>query len=68
MYCPNCGKKNDIDALFCENCGARLIIPASSAQPTPASAVSSAAQSTSSTALPGSTERQYIDFGCTDCT
>ncbi|GAB5060894.1 zinc ribbon domain-containing protein [Lactiplantibacillus plantarum] len=50
MYCPNCGKKNDIDALFCENCGARLIIPASSAQPTPASAVSSATQSTSSTA------------------
>ncbi|MBU7494943.1 zinc ribbon domain-containing protein [Lactiplantibacillus pentosus] len=30
MYCPNCGKKNDLDALFCENCGARLILPTSS--------------------------------------
>ncbi|ERL44095.1 hypothetical protein N644_1722 [Lactiplantibacillus paraplantarum] len=44
MYCPNCGKKNDIDALFCENCGARLIIPTSSAQPASASAVSTAAR------------------------
>ena len=50
MYCPNCGKKNDIDALFCENCGARLIIPTSSAQPASASAVSTAARSTSSAA------------------
>ena len=50
MYCPNCGKKNDIDAQFCENCGARLMIPTSSAQATPTSAMSSAPGYTSSTA------------------
>lgn len=41
MYCPNCGKKNDLDALFCENCGARLILPTSSSA-APRSAASSA--------------------------
>lgn len=24
MFCPNCGMKNDEDALFCESCGTRL--------------------------------------------
>lgn len=24
MFCPNCGTKNDKDAVFCENCGTRL--------------------------------------------
>lgn len=24
MICPKCGHKNDIDATFCENCGANL--------------------------------------------
>ncbi|MFC6169353.1 zinc ribbon domain-containing protein [Loigolactobacillus jiayinensis] len=24
MFCPNCGTKNDKNAVFCENCGARL--------------------------------------------
>ncbi|EIW14005.1 hypothetical protein KCA1_1484 [Lactiplantibacillus pentosus KCA1] len=41
MYCPNCGKKNDLDALFCENCGARLILPTSSST-APRSAANSA--------------------------
>lgn len=25
MFCPNCGTKNDDDAVFCGNCGARII-------------------------------------------
>ena len=24
MFCPNCGTKNDDDALFCGECGTRL--------------------------------------------
>ena len=23
MFCPNCGTKNEDDALFCGNCGTR---------------------------------------------
>ena len=26
MFCPNCGIKNEDDALFCGNCGTRLVI------------------------------------------
>lgn len=26
MFCPNCGTKNEDEALFCGNCGARLVI------------------------------------------
>ena len=24
MFCPNCGTKNDDDALFCGSCGTKL--------------------------------------------
>ena len=24
MYCPECGKKNDGDAIYCEYCGIRI--------------------------------------------
>jgi len=27
MFCGNCGKKNDDNAVFCEGCGARLVRP-----------------------------------------
>ncbi len=27
MFCGNCGKKNDDNAVFCEGCGAKLIRP-----------------------------------------
>ena len=36
MFCPNCGTKNDDDALFCANCGTKLEVAAA-----PAPAVSS---------------------------
>lgn len=36
MFCPNCGTKNDDDALFCANCGTKLEIPAPVAEPAPA--------------------------------
>ena len=35
MFCPNCGTKNDDDALFCAACGTRLEVPGTAA-PAPA--------------------------------
>ncbi len=43
MFCPKCGTKNDEDALFCQNCGNRLVLPVPSpvaeAVPEPASEI-----------------------------
>ncbi len=36
MFCPNCGTKNDDDALFCANCGTKLEVPTPVAEPAPA--------------------------------
>lgn len=27
MFCPNCGTKNEDEALFCGNCGTRCEFP-----------------------------------------
>ena len=45
MFCPNCGTKNDDDALFCANCGTKLEVaaaPAPAAEPAPAPSVEAA--------------------------
>lgn len=34
MFCPNCGTKNDSDAVFCSNCGTRLTPVTSTTPPT----------------------------------
>ncbi len=36
MFCPNCGTKNDDDALFCANCGTKLEVAAPVEEPAPA--------------------------------
>lgn len=27
IYCPNCGKENDEDTIFCSSCGSRINVP-----------------------------------------
>ena len=33
MFCPECGSKNEDDALFCENCGTSLKSPQGNGAP-----------------------------------
>lgn len=35
MYCPNCRKKLDDDALFCDECGTKIERQKPTAEPTP---------------------------------
>jgi ribosomal protein L32 len=35
MYCPNCGKKLDDDALFCDECGTKIERQKPTVEPTP---------------------------------